>query len=86
MKSNRPSADDWRRQGQEAFLQACHLRHTAYTPYRVGWEHDHCEFCGKKFSTMPPDLTAGYSTEDLYHWICESCFADFVDEFEWTVD
>ena len=56
-----------------------------YRRYRQGWKHDHCEFCGSKLSLSEGDLDRGYVTSDDYHWVCESCFADFRDEFEWVV-
>lgn len=74
---------DWRLQGQERFLKAATFRKRQYTPYRVGWDHDHCEFCGTKFSEHHPDLTEGYVTTDGYHWVCERCFDDFREIFEW---
>lgn len=28
----------------------------------------------------------GYVTaDDAYHWLCEQCFADFREKFNWTV-
>ncbi|MEQ1921436.1 MAG: hypothetical protein ABL952_02905 [Pyrinomonadaceae bacterium] len=86
MKSNKvPAQDDWRRQGQEKYLKGIKLTARGYSPYRSGWDHDHCEFCGKKFSMESDDLHKGYSTEDCYHWVCEKCFDDFKDEFGWLV-
>jgi hypothetical protein len=76
---------DWRLQGQERFLKGVQLRHVDYKPYREGWDHDHCEFCGRKFSLAPGDFHGGYATKDFFHWICESCFADFSSSFGWTV-
>jgi len=76
---------DWRLQGQERFLKGVELRRAEYRPYREGWEHDHCEFCGRKFSTDPEDIQNGYVTMDNYHWICEPCYKDFKDAFEWSV-
>ena len=75
--------NDWRRQGQEKYLMRKKLIFHNYYPYREGWEHDHCEFCGVKFSLNPNDVTEGYSTEDGYHWICTECFNDFKEEFDW---
>jgi hypothetical protein len=52
------------------------------------WDHDHCEFCWATFSQKGTDdpsiLQEGYATEDD-EWICDRCFADFRDEFNWTV-
>lgn len=57
-----------------------------YRPFRPDWEHDHCEFCGAKFSSEEDDLHSGFSTEDGYHWVCPSCFQDFREEFGWGLD
>lgn len=81
----KPAPDDWRRQGQERFLSGVKLIERAYRPYRPGWEHDHCEFCGVKFSCHEGDRKRGYSTEDGYHWVCAECYADFRDEFGWEL-
>lgn len=77
--------DDWRLQGQERYLKGVKLSHADYQPYREGWDHDHCEFCSRKFSLAANDLHKGYVTEDRYHWICEPCFADFANSFGWTI-
>lgn len=83
---NKPEANDWRRQGQERFLKGVKLIKRVYQPYRLGWEHDHCEFCGAKFSLQESDLKNGYSTVSGYNWVCEQCFNDFKDEFNWDVE
>jgi hypothetical protein len=53
------------------------------------WDHEHCEFCWATFmpagaSNDPSTLTEGYVT-DGDRWVCDKCFADFRDEFGWTV-
>ncbi len=82
-----PSPDDWRRQGQERYLKRVALGWRKYIPYRKGWDHDHCAFCGAKFmeSADQDILTEGYATDDNYRWVCRQCFEDFRDEFEWKV-
>jgi hypothetical protein len=77
--------NDWRLQGQERFLQGVMLRKKQYRRYRNDWDHDHCEFCGAKFSEDEKDLHVGYVTIDDYHWICENCFEDFKNKFKWIV-
>ena len=77
--------DDWRLTGQEKFLNGVSLVKKRYRKYRDDWDHDHCEFCGKKFSESPEDLNFGYTTLDDYYWICEPCFNDFEQMFEWKV-
>ncbi len=45
----------------------------------------------RKLADDPAVQIAGYTTTAdyrrgaEYEWICESCFADFVEEFEWKV-
>ena len=78
--------DDWRRQGQERYLKNKRLIKQSYRPLRKGWDHDHCEFCGNKFSASPDDLREGFSTVNGYHWVCLKCFEDFCEEFGWLVE
>lgn len=81
--------DDWRLAGQERYLAGATLIRRKYraNPRNRDWDHDHCEFCWAKFMVeeQPDVLHAGYSTEDEYRWICDTCFSDFKDEFRWTV-
>jgi hypothetical protein len=84
--TQKPAPNDWRRQGQEKYLAQVRLISQPYRPYRSGWEHDHCEFCGTKFSLSDGDLHSGYATEDHYHWVCAPCFEDFREEFGWAVN
>lgn len=76
---------DWRLQGQERYLKGVELRWAKYAPYRLGWEHDHCEFCGKKFAVQGGDFTEGYKTKNGYRWICADCFEDFKELFDWKI-
>ncbi len=80
---------DWRLMGQESYLQSRHLVLQQWRPYREGWDHDHCASCQRHISlplaTDDEDaLDRGYATDDGYHWICESCFADFREQLGWT--
>ena len=79
--------DDWRRQGQEAYLASAVLVRRTYARYSDRWTHDHCEFCWATLTEpgQPGDLHEGYATPDKYRWICADCFDDFHDEFRWTV-
>ena len=43
--------------------------------------HDHCEFCFEK--AMTDKVGIFYCTEDLTYWICEKCFQDFREKFNW---
>lgn len=43
--------------------------------------HDHCDLCWEKAMT---DINCTfYVTDDFKHWICEECFNDFKDRFNW---
>jgi hypothetical protein len=75
---------DWRLQGQERYLKGVKLYWVKYTLYREGWDHDHCEFCWRKFAIQGGDLTEGYTTKNHYHWICKACYEDFKEMFHWT--
>ena len=74
--------NDWRLTNQMKYLFEKKLLHTHYTPFREGWEHDHCEFCSE---TIEQSADFAYCTTDKYHWICEECFNDFKEIFKWTV-
>lgn len=86
--------NDWRLQGQEKYLLRRALKWSVWTPYREGWDHDHCSFCWAKISDRPFDehdehvqLSAAWvTTDDNYSWICPTCFDDFRQRFEWSVD
>ena len=77
--------DDWRLNGQERYLFRKRLVKKAFKA--LGYhDHEHCDFCWDKISEYDGDLNFGYcNTEDEHHWICETCYNDFKDMFEWTV-
>ena len=79
--------NDWRLMGQERYLKGVTLVHRMYRPANPHNDHDHCAFCTAKFMAAAQSdiLREGYSTPDGYHWICENCFGDFVELFEWKV-
>ena len=77
--------DDWRRQGQERHLLGATLAWRAYQPPSAQWDLDHCQFCGAKFSPRPGDLASGYCTLQGDRWVCETCVADFRQEFRWAL-
>jgi hypothetical protein len=75
---------DWRLQGQEKYLSGVSLSKKTYTRRREDWDHDHCEFCSARFSETEGDLHEGYTTDDEYHWICQACYDDFKEQFQWS--
>lgn len=78
--------NDWRLfRNQIEYLYKAKLFFHAYTPKNKNNDHDHCEFCMEKFGFNKSDLHQGYSTEDNDIWICEECYNNFNDMFEWEV-
>ena len=80
------NSNDWRLQGQENYLKGVMLFYKNYEDHKTATDHDHCEFCGTKFSdTISDALKIGYTTKDDYRRICQHCFEDFKDMFEFEV-
>jgi hypothetical protein len=77
--------NDWRLTNQANYLKGATLEKRLYKPVSKENDHDHCEFCFAKFmsAAIPDTLQEGYSTTDGYRWICNACFNDFVDMFNW---
>lgn len=79
---------DWRLQNQEAYLSNLGWKKKYYFQYREGWDHDHCEFCGATFSVGAKhegSIDHGYTAKQGYYWVCEQCFSDFQEQFNWKV-
>jgi len=49
-------------------------------------EHQHCELCWDRFSKAVNDLHFGYYESCSKSWICETCYNDFKDLFQWKVE
>ena len=73
--------NDWRLMNQEKYLKNKELYHIHYNQ-KENHDHDHCAFCMEKFMS---DEQIGYCTTDYYHWICEKCYEDFKDMFNWEI-
>ena len=76
---------DWRLNGQENYLFRAKLIRKTFQSCGFH-DHDHCDFCWDKISEKKEDLNFGYCTHDEHHWVCETCYNDFKDKFEWTID
>ncbi len=77
------SDPDWRLTGQERYLSGVTLVRRQWRQSHPGWDHDHCEFCFAKFGDER--LREGWTTPDEYRWICDACFSDFKDQFNWNI-
>ena len=76
---------DWRLQGQEKYLSGVKLVKIRFRQ-SGDYDHDHCAFCWDKFSEVEEDLHVGYATLDGYHIVCETCYEDFKERFQWELE
>lgn len=76
---------DWRNMGQVDYLFHKKIRLMKYEN-SLG-DHEHCEFCFEKISTIPGTLHEGYCTIDTpyKYWICSNCYNDFKSIFKWEI-
>ena len=71
---------DWRYQNQEKYLTGLKFTFCSYQSQNDN-DHDHCEFCGSKFSnTIDNNLKEGWTDDARYRWICSECFNLFQSE------
>lgn len=77
--------NDWRLTNQEEYLKNAKLNFSRYKVLSPHWDHDHCAFCWEKFGENDENLKQGYCTPDKTYWICEECFNDFKDMFNFQV-
>jgi hypothetical protein len=76
---------DWRLTHQENYLNGVMLIRRQWRPSQPGWDHDHCAFCWAEFGPSENVIHEGWTTTDEGHWICDGCFADFREQFQWRV-
>lgn len=78
--------NDWRINGQEDYLMSKELIKSIYSK-ETG--HEHCIFCWHKFMKYPDGIEncsgEGYCTPDGKYWICDKCFNDFKEDFNWKL-
>ena len=43
--------------------------------------HEHCVFCSEK--ALTDKECTFYCTEDMRYWVCEECFNNFKEKFNW---
>lgn len=78
--------NDWRLRNQEDYLMNETFVKAEYRKPFEKWDHDHCDFCWAKFSEFDGDLHKGYCTKNECIWICEDCYEDFKDMFQWKIE
>ena len=77
--------NDWRITNQKKYLDKVHIIKSNISQFPEK-DHEHCCFCWAKFGNDFDMLKYGYCTIDHNHWICETCYNDFKEMFEWTVE
>lgn len=78
--------NDWRLNGQQKYLNHVKLKHIKFSNLQYDKSnHEHCEFCLEKISIFSDCIHEAYCTEDEYHWICDDCYNDFKDIFDWKI-
>lgn len=75
---------DWRLTNQMNYLYRATLKKAVFKVSATN-DHEHCEFCWDKFGENEGLQKSGYCTLDRYHWICNECFQDFQEQFEWNL-
>lgn len=76
--------NDWRLANQERYLFGKTLVKAKFEPIGLR-DHAHCAFCWEKFGANSDWLQFGYCTTDQNWWICEQCFSDFCEKFQWIL-
>ena len=76
---------DWRLTNQMNYLHGATLKKAEFKVSPVN-DHEHCEFCFDKFGESEGLQKSGYCTLDGYHWVCNECFQDFHEKFEWHLE
>ena len=89
MKTSEPEEDDWRL-GHSKTYDGSTWHRRSYFSWSPTWDHDHCSFCwtsfevpGSKAAQDPDVRTVGWTSDDEYRWVCDTCFADFKERFRW---
>src|ERR1700741_152731 len=67
-------------------LRSNQLSWSRYTQPSPTWDHDHCEFCFRRFAEPGAGYTDstefGYATPDRFDWVCKDCFDKYKDRFD----
>ena len=73
--------NDPRLTNQKSYLFNVTLKYSRFMP-SLDRDHEHCVFCWIK---IPDEVDGGYCTIDENYWICDRCFNDFKEIFQWKV-
>ena len=76
---------DWRLVNQINYLYKKKLERQPFFVSATR-DHEHCSFCWNKFGELDGMLHEGYCTADEQYWICDHCFEDFKEMFQWQLN
>jgi hypothetical protein len=75
---------------REKLIRSKNLHWSRYTQPSPDWDHDHCEFCFRRFAEPSAgyndSVETGYTTPDRFNWICRGCVEKYKDRFNWVVE
>ncbi len=78
--------DDWRIMNQEVYLLNKKLEHRRFDRALCVEEHDQCDFCWALFDKDKENPSYAYYSPDEKVWVCEECYNDFKEHFNWIVE
>ena len=78
--------DDRRIMGQEGYLKNKRLQHRKFNRLLYFEDFGQCGFCYDDFRENTSGPPMAYYEPITKHWICECCYNDFKDHFEWNVE
>lgn len=78
--------EDWRIAGQEGYLLDKKLIHMRFDRKLCVEDYDQCEFCWDVFDEDKNNPKMAYFQPEEKVWVCEKCFNDFKQYFNWTVE
>lgn len=76
--------NDWRLQGQERYMMGMHFKKKRFPLETL--DHRHCEFCWQKIGCGKDAIREGYESTDKKRWVCEKCFIDFKERFNFVLE
>lgn len=78
--------EDWRIMGQEGYLKDKKLQHMKFNRAMCTEDNDQCDFCYSLLDGDNQDASYAYFEPITKSWICERCYKDFKDHFNWITE
>ncbi|MCR5808105.1 MAG: hypothetical protein K6G56_00930 [Clostridiales bacterium] len=75
---------EWRLTAWEACQIGNCMQHRVFDRTIVIEDFDKCSLCYERFDTDEKHPQKAYYCPDNHRWVCEKCFNDFKDLFDWT--